>query len=740
MSSPVLPNMNKLALDAKTRELKQRLQSMQKDRSTRPSPAISDLAPANRPLTPTVAPTPKPQQPKPDFVPHTVPQLPTETSISADENDIAALIRSFSDHADPMPGIVSTSVPSIKQQNKGSVEAPPNQATPPPASNQFSLPPPGLAKAAITAPFTPVEEDEIESGAEEPVKAEAHERRPERPKHQVSQGTERTPRSGAGLIPNKKHVSQKGPGKPQTGTEKAIRTNSRPEIQSVQARVEPTATSLTPEKALERALELNPDLREWLAHTDYHNVETRTKKLERYRKLKALAAEKERIEAEHAAQNARLEAERRKLLEEEGLDFGLVATPLVETAPATTNKLTEAPKAAVPKREREKSVEKADHPPEKKLRPDENGFWPMEIDNEYNDRHRERGRPDENGFRPMEIDNEYNDRHRERGRPEYPTKRAPSWSPRRYRAPSPRRDHCLSRPSSRDRDYQPSRFSPRPRSRDRSDFNKYDGRSVHKYDNRSYRGDDKGFFDDHRGEKAPRAQSPRRSRELEHVEHFNTGEKGDTRFFVLKSFNNENLEKAMEDGIWVTQTSNEEKFTKAFETCRNVIFFFSVNKSKAFQGVALMTSLPSADISKASWMKNIHWQTSPPFRLKWLTKVAVPFSRIGYLKNSLNENLSVLIAKDGQEVEEECGRLLMREMELYAMFGSNKTTYFPGIRHHKLHELKARREIDSSSGFNPASWWNNKKKPHHNNNNNNHWNNQNDNKRVEDYHERSSAR
>ena len=134
---------------------------------------------------------------------------------------------------------------------------------------------------------------------------------------------------------------------------------------------------------------------------------------------------------------------------------------------------------------------------------------------------------------------------------------------------------------------------------------------------------------------------------------------------------------------------------------------------------ALMTSLPSADISKASWMKNIHWQTSPPFRLKWLTKVAVPFSRIGYLKNSLNENLSVLIAKDGQEVEEECGRLLMREMELYAMFGSNKTTYFPGIRHHKLHELKARREIDSSSGFNPASWWNNKKKPHHNNNNNN---------------------
>lgn len=150
-----------------------------------------------------------------------------------------------------------------------------------------------------------------------------------------------------------------------------------------------------------------------------------------------------------------------------------------------------------------------------------------------------------------------------------------------------------------------------------------------------------------------------------------------------------------------------------------------------------MTSLPSADIPKASWMKNIHWQTSPPFRLKWVTKVPVPFSRIGYLKNPLNENLSVLIAKDGQEVEEECGRLLLREMESYAMFGSNKTTFPSGGRHHN--EQHGRRESESGSGFNPASWWNNKKKPH---NNNNHWNNHHhNNKRGDDnYHDRPPVR
>lgn len=735
MSSPILPNMNKLALDAKTRELKQRLQSMQKDRSSRPASATSDdPVSVTRPLTATttVTSTPKPQQvqSKPHFVPHTIPPVPTETSISADEHDIAALIRSISDDADPMPRILLTPDTSTKLQN---------QTTTAPASNHSPIPIPGLAKAVITAPSTPAEEGEIQSDAEDPAKPKMNEPRQERPKPQVSQRTDKASRFGPNTASNKKHFFQKDSGKPQAGTEKSLRTNNGPVTQNFQARSGPTATSLTSEKALERAQELNPDLREWLALTDYHNVEIRTKKLERYRKLKALAAEKERIEAEHAAQRARLEAEQRKLLEEEGLDFGFVATPVVETAPEITNKLTEAPKAVVSKRERERSVDMADYPPEKKPRPDEN-----------------KPRPDENEPRPMEIDNEYDGRYRERGRPEYPTQRAPSWSPRRYRAPSPRRDHRPSRPSSRDRGYQLPRFSPRPRSRDRSDFDKFDGRIYDRYDNRNHRGDDSSFFDNRRGDKAPRTQSPRRPRDLTCFEHFNTGEQGDTRFFVLKSFNNENLEKAMNDGIWVTQTSNEETFTKAFETCRNVIFFFSVNKSKAFQGYALMTSLPSADITKASWMNNINWQTSPPFRLRWLSKVTVPFSRIGHLKNSLNENLPVLIAKDGQEVEEDCGRALLREMESYAQWESNKTAFPPpgGSRHHNNHHHQeqhaARRESDSGSGsgFNTVSWWNNKKKPQHNNNknnNNHHWNGNNyhsSNKRTQgDYHhDRSSGR
>lgn len=65
-------------------------------------------------------------------------------------------------------------------------------------------------------------------------------------------------------------------------------------------------------------------------------------------------------------------------------------------------------------------------------------------------------------------------------------------------------------------------------------------------------------------------------------------------------------------------------------------------------------------------MDGIHWETTDPFRLEWLSTTEVEFYRIGHLKNPLNENQAVLVGKDGQEVEEQCGRQLLMEMESLA--------------------------------------------------------------------------
>ncbi|KAK4453965.1 hypothetical protein QBC34DRAFT_473706 [Podospora aff. communis PSN243] len=75
--------------------------------------------------------------------------------------------------------------------------------------------------------------------------------------------------------------------------------------------------------ALTRLLKQDSDLRQWLTMTNYHDVESRNRKLERYRKIKRIEAEKNRIEAENKrieAEKKRIEAEHRRLMEEAELD------------------------------------------------------------------------------------------------------------------------------------------------------------------------------------------------------------------------------------------------------------------------------------------------------------------------------------------------------------------------------------------------------------------------------------
>ncbi|EFX06078.1 duf409 domain containing protein [Grosmannia clavigera kw1407] len=146
----------------------------------------------------------------------------------------------------------------------------------------------------------------------------------------------------------------------------------------------------------------------------------------------------------------------------------------------------------------------------------------------------------------------------------------------------------------------------------------------------------------------------------------NTGQPDHTRFFMLKSFNEGNVRRAMADGVWTTQLKNEELLVTAFKKCRNVVFFFSVNKSRAFQGYARMESLPSASIVKPSWMDNIHWQTTEPFRIAWYNTTTTDYRHVAHLENDLNEHRSVIIGKDGQEIDDECGRRLMEELDVTA--------------------------------------------------------------------------
>lgn len=71
-----------------------------------------------------------------------------------------------------------------------------------------------------------------------------------------------------------------------------------------------------------------------------------------------------------------------------------------------------------------------------------------------------------------------------------------------------------------------------------------------------------------------------------------------------------------------------------------------------------MQSLPSSQIPAPDWQKHLHWSSTNPFRIKWITIAETRFQRVGHLKNEYNDRQAVLVGRDGQEIEAGCGRAL----------------------------------------------------------------------------------
>lgn len=168
----------------------------------------------------------------------------------------------------------------------------------------------------------------------------------------------------------------------------------------------------------------------------------------------------------------------------------------------------------------------------------------------------------------------------------------------------------------------------------------------------------------------------------------------DTRFFIVKSFNEDNVLNCIRDSTWNTQLHVGKHLSHAFQSSENVILVFSINRSKAFQGYVSNTSKPffpiravigsprNLHLTKApvqarmeslpgsvltpNWQETINWELAGAFKIRWLAICSTRFQKIGHLRNSYNENLPVLIGKDGQEIESQCGWALLEFIDAEA--------------------------------------------------------------------------
>lgn len=97
-----------------------------------------------------------------------------------------------------------------------------------------------------------------------------------------------------------------------------------------------------------------------------------------------------------------------------------------------------------------------------------------------------------------------------------------------------------------------------------------------------------------------------------------------TRYFLIKSNNYENVNLAKSKGVWSTPKVNEIKLNKAYWECANVILIFSVSESGRFQGYARLSSECKQDSDL-----QVNWVLPPTlsakslmgvFKIDWITK------------------------------------------------------------------------------------------------------------------------
>ncbi|KAB5583254.1 YT521-B-like domain-containing protein [Coniochaeta sp. 2T2.1] len=428
---------------------------------------------------------------------------------------------------------------------------------------------------------------------------------------------------------------------PHTAIDKAGDINKTTDIETVGA-------------MLAKLVDRDADLRDWLTCTQYFDVENRNKKLAHYRALVDVEAAELRIKAEqeHVA------AMRRKLLEEEDIHQNFFPPPprdghsgnpglFAPATPRTNISSADQLHSSMGNGQNNPSTTtkptlkhglESDDTEEQCAKMPKLGTGRLRLNDTKTTKTADDGpRTDRDRGRDNERDNHGNFRD---SSPFFPR-----GNPSRRRSPSHKPYGKLNK------------------------YARYDGG----YDNENNDHRDTYRYDSYRGGKTTRGgwvrtPSPHRRhiRMQGNPKPVDLGGKGDTRFFIIKSANEGNVRMCMKDGIWTTQAHNAETLTTAYATCKNVILFFSINTSKAFQGYARMSTAPSPDTPAPRYAMWAKWDASAPFRVEWLSKTEVQFSFIGHIRNPLNDNLAVLVGKDGQEIEEEAGRALLKEMEAIA--------------------------------------------------------------------------
>ncbi|KAJ1429262.1 YTH domain [Sesbania bispinosa] len=170
----------------------------------------------------------------------------------------------------------------------------------------------------------------------------------------------------------------------------------------------------------------------------------------------------------------------------------------------------------------------------------------------------------------------------------------------------------------------------------------------------------------------------------------------DAKFFVIKSYSEDNVHKSIKYGVWASTPNGNRKLDAAYSQAKEkqdacpIFLFFSVNASAQFCGVAEMVGPVNFDKNVDFWQQD-KW--SGQFPVKWHIIKDVPNSQFRHIVLENNDNKPVTNSRDTQEVK------LPQGIEMLTIFKNYETDLsilddfdFYEDRQKAMQERKARQQ------------------------------------------------
>ncbi|KAL7221967.1 hypothetical protein ACSBR1_023826 [Camellia fascicularis] len=174
----------------------------------------------------------------------------------------------------------------------------------------------------------------------------------------------------------------------------------------------------------------------------------------------------------------------------------------------------------------------------------------------------------------------------------------------------------------------------------------------------------------------------------------------DAKFFIIKSYSEDNVRKSIKYGIWASTPNGNRKLDAAYREAKEkntcpVFLFFSVNASAQFCGVAEMVGPVDFDNSVDYWQQD-KW--SGQFPVKWHIIRDVPNSQFRHIVLENNDNKPVTNSRDTQEAKLEQG---IEMLKIFNNYESNMSILddfeFYEDRQKAMQERKARQQQQQPS-------------------------------------------